>query len=705
MSTEESNSEKLPMASEQSLTLFARSTVIRRELASFRQTAIFVVFQTACVRLVRTFVWLCRLIISALSHAINPNGRKPRLIIVLDVPSISGTSHSRRAKQHKFSRPSFASLAPSALKPTIFPSPEGVFAQPTHPTLTLLPSVQTDDSDHEHYIPLNLTSEATGILSNDSHQVSQSVASETPFEEVAKRQLRRRLTHSGEPGVEADYLHMRGWRVTSIEYKRDETVVHADMLTELAHCRCKKCSEGEGCRSTNIIGHGLTRTQYLQHTPSDERPRRIAYHRQRYFCLSCEHTFGQPIPGIYKGTKMTRQLRRYIARQSLVEPFDKIAKRVGRSEKDIRKVFAKHSAHLKKIREIETPRVMGMDGVYVNRQESLIITDLERRRPVMMRPFIKEYPVAAALRKMPDLDKVEEVVADMAGGLERVQKAVMPGARRTKDRYHVQRMANAAVDVVRRALTPGKMGRKKGQMAMCSSHILRKRKNQLTPTERAARDWCLGLYPELRLTYDLKEAYCEIWSSTDIATARQKYTEWLDLHNAWRMEMPPDLREAFRPLIRVMKNWEDGIFNYFYGRHTNAYTESANAQVKEIARKAPGAKFDTIETKVIQGRRLQQQREAVRERGKVQRRAQRMQHTQDAQQLTPSPPVDDLVSTVQVPQASNASESPLILCHKMLDVKKQGARLEVDRIRVFKTTSKRERRNAMPSSPQMSLFK
>lgn len=504
--------------------------------------------------------------------------------------------------------------------------------------------------------------------------------------------------------MEADYLHMRGWRVTSIEYKRDETVIHAELLTELVHCRCKKCGDGKGCRSTKIIGHGLTRTQYLQHTPSDERPRRITYHRQRYFCLDCEHTSGQPIPGIYKGTKMTRQLRRYVARQSLVEPFGMIAKRVGRSEKDIRKVFAKHSAHLKKIREIETPRVMGMDGVYVNRKESLIVTDLERRRPVMMRPFIKEWPMAAALSKMPNLDEVEEVVADMAGGLERVQKAVMPGARRTKDRYHVQRMANAAVDVVRRSLTPGKRGRTKGQMAMCSSHILRKRKNQLNLGERAARDWCLGLYPELRLTYDLKEAYCEIWGSTDVAIARRKYAEWLEMHGAWRKQMPQDLRDAFRPLIRVMKNWEEGIFNYFYSRHTNAYTESANAQVKEIARKAPRAKFDTIETKVVQGRRLQQQREVVRDRGKAQRRAQRAHHTQNAQQITPSPSVDDLTSTVQVPQASETSESPLILCPMMMDVTKQGARLEVDRIGTFKTTPKRERRNAVPSSSQMSLF-
>lgn len=352
-------------------------------------------------------MWLCRLIISFLPLSIRLNGHKPELNTALNASHISGTLYSRRIKQHYFSRPSLTLFVLRLLKHTNFRSPEGEFAQSTRPALTLRPSVQTDNSDHEHYFPFSLTSRATSVSGNDGYYGRQPVASEVPVEEVAKRRRPRRLTRAGEPDMEADYLHMRGWRVTSIEYKRDETVVHAELLTGLAHCRCKKCGGGEGCRSTKLIGHGLTRTQYLQHTPSDERPRRIAYHRQRYFCMSCEHTSGQPIPGIYKGTKMTRQLRRYIARQSLVEPFDKIAKRVGRSEKDIRKVFAKHSAHLKKVREIETPRVMGMDGVYVNRHESLIVTDLERRRPVLMHPSIKERPMAAALRKMSDVDRVE----------------------------------------------------------------------------------------------------------------------------------------------------------------------------------------------------------------------------------------------------------------------------------------------------------
>ncbi|MCA1568328.1 MAG: ISL3 family transposase [Acidobacteria bacterium] len=491
---------------------------------------------------------------------------------------------------------------------------------------------------------------------------------------------------------------MRGWKGGRPVPKRHETVIPAKLLTEVTQCRCKQCSGA--CHSTNLKRNGQTKTLFLLHTPSDDRPRRIEYRRQKYFCPICKHTTLQPVFGVYKGTRMTRQLRRYIARQCLVqeETFSGIAKRVGLSEKTVRNVFEEHMNHLNKISEIETPRVMGLDGVYIKGKESLIVTDLERKRPVMMRPFIKERAVAAALRKMPNLGKVEEVVSDMSGSLDRVQRAVMPKALRTKDRYHVQRMVNAAVDFVRKKVTPEKKKRTKGQMAMCNRHIFRKRKNQLKGHDRKSLEWCLNLYPLLRLTYELKEAYCEVWTSLDIGTARLKYTEWLELHKIWKKQMPEELQGAFDPLIRVMKNWEEGIFNYFYHRRTNAYTESANAGVKEITRKAPNAKFTTISTKVVHGTRLKQQREAARQRGKQQRRA------QHSQQPIIQPPVAKVGTIQDAPQEGEAPIPTPVPHSTVTTSRKQELRPNVDRLAAFKRRSKEEGDSGQSSSPQMSLF-
>jgi transposase len=397
---------------------------------------------------------------------------------------------------------------------------------------------------------------------------------------------------------------------------------------------------------------------------------------------------------------MTRRLRRYIARQSLLPriSFSDLAKETGISERTIRNVFKKHITHLNNIRKIETPCVMGMDGVYVKRQEALIVTDLERGRIVLMRPSIKERAVAAALREMPNLDKVEEVLADMAGGLDRVQKEVIPKAIRTKDRYHVQRLANTAVDKIRRAVTPSKQGRKKGQRVMGRSHIFRKRRFQLKDHEKATLDWCLGLYPELRLTYELKEVYCEFWNSPDGATARLKYAEWLKLHKAWKKEMPEDLRGAFAPLIRLMKNGEEGIFNYFHARHTNARTESANARVKRYTNNAPRANFDTVNAKMVHGTRLEQQHKAVRRKGK------RRQEPQHIKKPIPPPVVDSACAVLESPQENQRLTPPSMIDSLVADAKQQGPRLDVSRIATLKCSAEDEDNAVSSSSPQMLLF-
>jgi transposase len=690
---------KFLKTSRQGSTLSASRSFIGRALASsFGLSFICYVGQTARASFVRKLVLLCRLIIISPCHGRGLESNNTGVFISLLV-------NIKIDRQPDFSLPLFVPAAHHAQNNRNLRSPEGGFGPIVPLGGTSCPPDRTaspftdSPSVTEQYLPPNLASDSTGTPNGYQPSAQAGSASIRDVESVKKTKRSGRLKHADEVSAPADSLNMRGWLGRKPVPKRDETVIPAKLVTEVTQCRCKQCCGA--CHSTKLKRNGQTKTLFLLHTPSDDRPRRIEYRRQKYLCIVCKHTTLQPVFGVYKGTRMTRQLRRYIARQSLLttETFSGIAKRVGLSEKTISNVFEKHRKHLEAIREIETPRVMGMDGVYINGQESLIVTDIERKRPVMLRPFIKERAVADALREMPDLDKVEEALADMAGSLDRVQQVVVPKAIRTKDRYHVQRTVNAAVDFVRRELTPGKKKRKKGLMAMCASHILRKRKNQLKDHDRAALDWCLGLYPLLRLTYELKEAYCEFWKSRGVATARLKYDEWLDLHEAWKKVMPEKLQGAFDPLIRLMKNWGEGIFNYFHRRHTNAYTESANARVKELNRKAPNANFTTINTKVIQGTRLKQQREAVRKRGKQQRRAQR------SQQLIIQPPGADPGTVLVAPQEGEVPMPTPAPDSTVSTSRKQESCVNVDRPAALKRRSKESGDSGMPSPSQMSLFK
>jgi len=453
------------------------------------------------------------------------------------------------------------------------------------------------------------------------------------------------------------------------------TLMYAVLTTRVTRCLRKECG------STNIKANGWSKPQEVAHTPLDGRPCRLTYRRHHFYCKDCKKTSLQPVPGIHKGTRMTLRLRRLIAKQSLRDDisFNGLAVDFGLSARTIRKVFSKHSAHRRKLRPREAPKVIGMDGVYVDHQESLIVADLERKRVVMMKPFIAERPVAAALREMENLDGVEEVVSDMAGGLERVQREVTPKALRTKDRAHVQREANKALDFVRRELTPRRKGRRKGEKRMCQSHILRKRRHQLDDCELAQLNWYLAFYPLLMLTYELKEAFCDFWNAPDVETALAKYAEWLEMHARWQEAMPDELRGAFDKLIKLMTNWGEGIFNYFRTRHTTGFVESSNARVKGLTRRAPRASFDTVEAKIIDGIPAEQRRRAVQKREKEKRRQARRGKEQ-VEQHASAPAEVKAAPVEESPREDEGQAERSEPASAPEEKKEMGPRLDVDRI-------------------------
>lgn len=477
---------------------------------------------------------------------------------------------------------------------------------------------------------------------------------------------------------------MRGWSVDRskerpIEYLRDMALVHAVLTTEVTRCLRKECG------SKNIKANGWSKPQEVAHTPLDGRPCRLSYRRHHFYCKDCKKTSRQPVLGIYKGTRMTVRLRRFIARHSQRDDvsFNGLAVDLGLSARTIRNVFRKHSAHRRKLRPREAPKVIGMDGVYIQRQESLIVANLEPNRVVMMKPFIAERPVAAALREMENLDGVEEVVSDMAGGLDRVQREVMPKARRTKDRHHIQREANNAVVAVKRALTPSRKRSKKGGSQICPLYLLRKRKHQLDKGELAQLNWYLGLYPLLKLTYELKEAFCDFWNAPDLETALAKYAEWLEQHARWKAAMPEDLWGAFDKLIGLMDKGKEGVFNYFIARHTTGFVESSNARVKGLTRRAPRASFDTVEAKIVDGILVEQRRRAVQRREKEKRRLAR-RGKEHVEQHASAPlevevaPVEEALQEVegQAELQTERSEPDPVPAEK----KELGPRLDVPRI-------------------------
>jgi transposase len=394
-----------------------------------------------------------------------------------------------------------------------------------------------------------------------------------------------------------DYLDLTGMKTTGIIPSTNNLRVLAELTTEPG--ACPHCPNS----LFKLKPHG-TKTQVIADAPARGKTVEIAVKRRRYRCPVCGRTCLQPFVGVDERWGMTERLVEFVKNESLLKPFNQAAEETGVAPSTVRAIFREHVAELERTMTFETPRVLGLDGVYVRRKERLVMTDIERRRVVQMTASIKERSVAQALLRLPERRRVEVVTLDMSASLRRAVLHALPWAVIVVDRFHIQRMANQAVDRVRRRIHLG-MTRYDRRLVMRDPRLLRKHRDQLKRMGKldVVEEW-LDRLPELKAAYDLKEAFFEVWYSSCSTTAWHRY-------DAWERSVPEEMRtkETFGPLLTAVMNWGDEVMNFFDHRFTNAYAESANNLIKTVQREGRRCDFETVRAKVLYGGAVRRERQ------------------------------------------------------------------------------------------------
>ncbi|MBQ0142620.1 MAG: transposase [Prevotellaceae bacterium] len=101
----------------------------------------------------------------------------------------------------------------------------------------------------------------------------------------------------------------------------------------------------------------------------------------------------------------------------------------------------------------------------------------------------------------------------------------------------------------------------------------------------------LSVYPELRIPYELKESFRDIYHSGNRYIAEEKFEKWC--------ESIPEELTSFLIVKETVRNWYNEIFNYFDYPYTNAITESVNNLIKSIEKAGRGYTFNVIRAKVL----------------------------------------------------------------------------------------------------------
>jgi transposase len=212
--------------------------------------------------------------------------------------------------------------------------------------------------------------------------------------------------------------------------------------------------------------------------------------------------------------------------------------------------------------------------VVINLETGAVIEQLPTRDKDTMRTYFAEWP--------PDLRAaVEEVTADFWVAYHDVVAEMFPHARRTGDRFHVQKQVNEALNAVRVADRRGRPAEERAELHELRGRLLR----NATDLDAADRAWVRAAgraYPAVGKAYSLKERLRRMYEDAGSRTAAACRLGW------WVKAARASGLAAFAKVADFMARWWETILNYFVARRTNGPVEGCNNKIKLIKRRAYG---------------------------------------------------------------------------------------------------------------------
>src|SRR5699024_5700450 len=215
--------------------------------------------------------------------------------------------------------------------------------------------------------------------------------------------------------------------------------------TALSPSHCPKCGT-----IANLYKHGKKQQLFFD-MPMHAKRVGIYVNRQRYKCRDCNETFFENLAEMDVNRTVTNRLIDWIQEESLEKPFTSVADEIGVDEKTVRNIFNDYVAELEAQTEFRTPKWLGLDEVHLLKNYRFVVTDVENKSVIDILRKRNKNVIISYLSKLKDIDKVELVAMDMWRPYKDAVKMVIPHAKIVIDKFHVVKLANEALENIRKA--------------------------------------------------------------------------------------------------------------------------------------------------------------------------------------------------------------------------------------------------------------
>jgi len=371
-------------------------------------------------------------------------------------------------------------------------------------------------------------------------------------------------------------LALKQTRVTAFEITEWSLEVEIAPTTRVPYCSA--CMR----RARHVYDHRLREWRHLDFAGMEVT---LKYQQRRVACRRCGEVHAELVPWAEPGSRFTRDFEDQAAYFAQVMDRTNTSRMLRIAWRTVGKIIERVVARLGPTDRLENLEYIGLDELSYRRHHEYITTVVDHvgskvvwaakgKSAATVDEFFKALgPERAA--------KLKGVTMDMSGAYIEAVKRGAPEAQIIFDRFHVQRMAQDAVDQVRREQVRRLAGTDDAKTLKKTRWALLKNPWNLTAIEGEKLIEVQRDNRPLYRAYLLKESLAEIFARRQVNVAREKFIQWCRW--AARSRLAP-----FKKLAGTIRRHLDGILAFIATGLSNGPIEGLNGKIRTITRRAYG---------------------------------------------------------------------------------------------------------------------
>ncbi|MDD4600195.1 MAG: ISL3 family transposase [Negativicutes bacterium] len=174
-----------------------------------------------------------------------------------------------------------------------------------------------------------------------------------------------------------------------------------------------------------------------------------------------------------------------------------------------------------------------------------------------------------------------------------VVKTCFPNARIVADKFHVCRLANWALESVRKEVQKEFSDYRRKYFKRSRFLLLRRYKNLKTSEQMKQLTVMLQVSEKLKHAYRLKETFYEVLNSNDSNEYVQRFKQWQN--DVIQCAIP-----QFNRFLNTVMEWKNEILAAIATGYSNGYIEGCNNRTKVLKRTCYGLRnFERMRNRIL----------------------------------------------------------------------------------------------------------